>query len=150
MPWTRYKRADPRRHITHLKTVLGRRGTVLALLGVVWVFMGISVLVAPESPTYLLLTVASLPRGILWIVTGVVAIMCASAPQGRDAIGFLSLYLMAWYKVLAYALGAYFWVITGGEDGDLRGTIGAAAWLTILLLILIVSGWRETDEGDAP
>lgn len=146
MPWRRYKPTDPRRHIVHLTTTLGRRGTALLIFGTIWVCTGISVLLAPPSGTYTLLALATAPRAIAWIATGVIAIMSAGRPQGHDAIGFLALYLMAAYRTIAYLAAAVIWLLPGGNEGNARGIVGALAWATVVLFVVLVAGWHEPNS----
>ena len=146
MPWRHYSRTDPRRYGTWLRVRLGRRGSFLALLGVVWVLQGVAALTAPESSSYILLAAGEEWRGVAWITTGALAIAYAGRPQGEDAPGFLALYVMAAYRVAAYGLGLLLWLIPGGEPGNARGSIGVLAWAVVIIAILIVAGWRENEE----
>lgn len=145
-PHTRYHPLDPRRHYKRATARLGRRGTVLALFGVVWVMQGITVLIAPESPTYYLISQFTAVRAIVWIATGIVAIVYAARPQGDDAPGFLALYVMAAYRIVAYGAGFVLWALPGGTEGNPRGIIGAFSWGVILLSILVMAGWHETGR----
>lgn len=145
-PHRRYHPLDPRYHYRRATVRLGRRGTVLAVLGLVWVMQGVTVLVAPESPTYYLISHFTLARALGWIVTGVVAILYAARPQGDDAPGFLSLYVMAAYRIVAYGAGFILWALPGGTEGNPRGIIGAFSWGVILLSILVMAGWYETGR----
>lgn len=148
MPHRRYKHVDPRRYYTRFTTAIGRRGTVLLLLGLIWLFSGLSVFTAPESTSYSLLQSNELLRGGAWIFTGLVAIVTARVPPGRDAWGFLALYFMAAYRVAAYAIEFLEWMFPGGNGGNPRGIVGALAWITILILIVVVAGWKEPTEED--
>lgn len=142
-PYRKYHVLDPRHHYVHATSRLGRRGTVLTLLGIVWVLQGTTVLLAPSSPTYYLLANFEVIRALGWMVTGVIAVAYAARPQGDDAPGFLALYIMAAYRVAAYAVGFVAWLIPGGLDGNPRGVVGIFSWLVILLAIVIIAGWHE-------
>lgn len=151
MPYRQIPRWHPRRYVVHAETVLGRRGTVLALLGGLWLLVGASCLAIPPSGDYWLLSGPGWPRAIGWIITGAVAIWYANRPQGQDAIGFLALYLMAAFRVAAYGLSFIMWVAPGGYPGTARGLVGATTWIAVILLIVVVAGWREpTPEGEGP
>lgn len=147
MPWRTYRRTDARRYITHMRHILGRRGSFLMLFGLVWIMQGIGALTAPDSDTYVLLADGNTWRGVAWITTGAIAITYSNRPQGQDAPGFLSLYLMAAFRVIAYGYGLFLWVVPGGHPGDPRGAIGMLGWTTIIIAILIIAGWREEDEA---
>jgi len=142
-PYRQYHALDPRHHYLRATTQLGRRGTVLALLGIVWIAQGLTVLLAPSSPTYYLLANFELARAIGWIVTGVVAVAYAARLQGDDAPGFLALYVMAAFRVVAYSTEFVAWMIPGGAVGNPRGIVGVFSWLVILLAIVVMAGWHE-------
>lgn len=150
MPWRKYSHIDPRRQIVHATHKLGRRGTFLACLGVMWVLQGVSVILAPDSPTYLLLSAGGEWRAVAWIATGVVAIMAATLRQGDDAVGFLALYIMAAYRMLAYGLSAIMWA-AGHDSGQGRGIVGMLSWGIVIVAILVTAGWPEPRESpDGP
>ena len=151
-PHRRYRRYDARRYILQLKCRLGRRGTVLACLGVLWVCTGIATLTAPGSEDYPLLTDVG-PwediRGAVWIATGCIAIVCAGRRQGDDWPGWVALYVMVAYRLLAYLHGYGLWLLSDG--GTSRGIIGALAWATALVPIAVCAGWEEPPtrtDGD--
>lgn len=145
-PYRRYHLLDPRRYYLRATAGLGRRGTVLALLGIVWIAQGLTALLAPSSPTYYLLANFDPVRAAVWIGTGLVAIAYASRTQGDDAPGFLALYVMAAFRVVAYSVGFVAWIIPGGSDGNPRGVVGIFSWFVILLAIVIIAGWREPSR----
>lgn len=150
-PHRRYRHGDPRRTATRIRVWwqrIGRRGQVLTGLGLTWVLSGITVFATPGSKSYLLLSIWQTPRAILWIGTGLVAIIFAGRPQGDDTPGWLALYFMAGYRVLAYAHGFIDWLVSPHVpglpgDGDPRGIVGVIAWGVIAWLIYKIAGWPE-------
>lgn len=154
-PYRRYRRSDPRRHALHYLHSVGRRGTVLTLLGALWVGMGLGVLVTPSSELYWMLAVADVPRGIAWIGTGLLALWFARKPQGVDAPGFAALYLMPAYRVIAYSVGTWEYM-TGtavGLGGSARGIVQVLMYAAVVFLVAVIAGWAEPGkdpaEGDA-
>lgn len=143
MPWRQYRHVDPRRGVTHLSAVIGRRGTALVLIGSIWVALGLSTL-ALDNIDHLPLTV-----GIAWIVTGTVAIMSAQRRQGHDAFGFLALYVMAAFRALTHLSDVVLWIVPDGRPGELQGIVGVLVWAAVIALIVLVSGWKE-PEPDHP
>lgn len=129
-------------------TPMGRRGAILLGLGIIWIGRAAAVLLAPDSPKYALLSSWTEPRAAAWAATGIVAIICAWLPQGRDRSGFLGLYLMPLYRFLAY--------LVGGLAGEPRGWVGALAWAGVMYLIVVIAGWPEPatrplrDRRDEP
>lgn len=126
---------------------LGRRGIILATLGVVWIITGLATLIAPDpSAAYPLLSTMHPLRGSLWIITGVAAIVYAHRPQGKDAAGWVALYVMAAYRVIAYGHGLLLWVL-GDPDATFRAIFGVASWCALIVVIRVCSGWPE-HHGD--
>lgn len=152
-PYRRYRRWDARRYAVQLRCRLGRRGTVLACLGFLWVCTGIATLTTPGSADYPLLTAqgpAELIRGAVWIITGCIAIVCAGRRQGDDWPGWVALYGMVAYRIAAYLHGYVLYLM--GEGGTSRGIIGVLAWAVALVPIAVCAGWEEPatrPEGDA-
>lgn len=134
------------RHARRYLRRLGRRGVILATLGVLWIVTGAVTLIAPDpSAYYPLLSVWHVPRAVAWVVTGAVAIWAAHQPQGRDAYGWVGLYLMAAYRVLAYG-HVLLLMAFDQTDATLRATFSLAAWLALLVVIRVCSGWREHHD----
>ena len=147
MPYRKISRLSPKRYLVHLIYSLGRRGSVLALLGVVWIMQGLFTYFSPERSDYWMLQQYPEVRLIGWLSTGAIAIAFAARPQGKDALGFLALYIMAAYRAASYTIPFVLWAFTS-EDGNPRGIFGLLAWGTIILLIFIVSGWSEVHEPE--
>lgn len=147
MPYRRYRRADPRRHLYHYLTKFGRRGSILTILGAIWIGTGLSIIVTPPSEVYSLLSGWEWARGLAWIATGCAALWFARKPQGEDAWGFTALYLMPAYRVIAYAAGMvnYFIEPEIGAGGSARAIVQVFTWLTIMVLIAVMAGWPEPE-----
>ena len=126
---------------------LGRRGSCLTLLGIIWVCVGVSTALTPSPEGYVLLSGYEHLRGALWVATGVVAMVYAWKPQGHDWPGFVSLYLMAGYRFAAYMFGFAQW-FGSHHEGNPRGGIAAFTWVIIIVLIVTVAGWRESADDD--
>lgn len=125
---------------------LGRRGLILSTLGTLWVVTGAVTFVAPDPiAAYPLLSGWSALRAATWVVTGAVAIWAAHQRQGRDAYGWVSLYLMAGWRVVAYGHG-FLLVLFGHPEATLRSILNLAAWLALLVVIRVCSGWREHHD----
>ena len=139
MPWRRYNHLDPRRPVTHLSAVIGRRGTALLLLGFIWAGVGVSTLTLAE------LDGLAVTIGVAWIVTGTVAIMTAKRRQGHDALGFLALYVMAAWRALANLADVVVWIVPDGRAGDLTSIVGVLVWVAVTGLIVLVAGWKEPE-----
>lgn len=123
-----------------LKLRLGRRGAILLCYGTVWTAIGWGQIVQPQPDQRglkLLLDILPLPVwGSLWIAAGLIAVVCAWAPPGRDAPAFLALPL-----IVVPWMASYFaaWLF-----GDFpRGWAASAVWAAITVPVLVVAGWQE-------
>ena len=134
------------RHTRSYGRRLGRRGIILATLGTLWIVTGVVTLDAPDpSAYYPLLSVWHVPRAIAWVTTGAVAVWAAHQPQGRDAYGWVGLYFMAAYRVIAYG-HVLLLVVFDHTDATLRAALSLTSWLALLAVIRVCSGWREHHD----
>lgn len=115
------------------------------MLGTLYIAIGASVALTPPPTGYPLLAIATEARAAGWITTGLIAVICAHKPQGRDAAGFAALYLMAAYRVIAYGQAVLMDILGLGQSGALA-TIGMLAWVIVLALLRITSGWPEHPD----
>ncbi|MFG3660226.1 hypothetical protein [Streptomyces sp. NPDC047706] len=130
----------PRRVVRRLGQALGRRGAILLSYGTVWALYGYAQITTPQPDQrglrpaleFMPLTV----WGWLWVLTGLVAVVCAWMPQGLDWPAFLALPFM----VLPW-MGSY---LMAWATGDFpRGWVAAIVWAAIAVPVLVVAGWRE-------
>lgn len=128
------------RAVRRLKRRLGRRGTILSCYGIVWLLVGWGQIVQPQPDQRGLQVALSLMPltawAWCWIIAGLIALVSAWAPPGRDAAGFVALVLivvpwMATY-LASWMLGYY-----------PRGWAAAAVWAAITVPIMVVLGWAE-------
>lgn len=126
--------------LRRLKRQLGRRGAILSCYGIVWMLIGWGQIVVPQPDQRGLQVLLALwplhVWGWCWVAAGLIALVCAWAPPGRDAAGFVSLVLivvpwMASY-LASWLLGVY-----------PRGWAAAAVWTAITVPALVVAGWPE-------
>ncbi|MFD9444936.1 hypothetical protein [Streptomyces sp. NPDC060001] len=124
-----------------LLRILGRRGAILLSYGTVWSLYGYGQLVSPQPDQRgLRLLLDRLPLDVwasFWIATGLIAIVCAFLPQGRDAPGFVALVLIVIPWMLSYLVS---WWPLGTFA---RGWVAAAIWTVIAVPVIVVAGWRE-------
>lgn len=98
---------------------LGRRGTVLLMLGTLWFVQGLAVAFAPDTKElgaeYLIhLQLPLWFRVGLWCVTGLMAIVYAflREPPGKDGIGFMALVLQPLLRTGSYGYGFLVYAIS--------------------------------------
>ncbi|MFF5445503.1 hypothetical protein [Streptomyces sp. NPDC012888] len=123
-----------------LSIKLGRRGAILSCYGLVWLLYGYGQITTPQPDQRGLQTLLALMPltawGWVWIAAGVVALVSAWAPPGRDAAAFyvLPLIVVPWMAsyLVAWLLGDY-----------PRGWVAAAVWAVITVPVLVTAGWPE-------
>lgn len=133
-----------RRAARHLMRQLGRRGAILTSYGLVWVLYGYGLLVIPLPDQRGLRTLLNLmPLSAwawCWIGAGIVALVCAWAPPGRDTAAFFVLPLPA-----AAWMATHFaaWLL----DDVPRAWVATAVWAVITAPVLVVAGWPEPPRA---
>lgn len=130
----------PVRLLRRLARKLGRRGAILLCYGTVWALYGYGQLISPQADqSGLTLLLQKIPLEVwawLWIAAGLVAIVAAWLPQGRDAPGFVAIVLIVLPWMLAY--------LTSWALGYFpRGWVAAAVWGVIAVPVIVVAGWSE-------
>ncbi|MGW0905053.1 hypothetical protein [Streptomyces sp. NPDC002853] len=130
------------RVLRRLARILGRRGAILLCYGTVWALYGYGQIVSPQPDQRglePLLFVSLDVWGWAWVATGLVAVVTAWLPQGRDWLGFLALpaIVLPW-------MGSYLASWISGEFP--RGWVAAAVWGVIAVPVIVVAGWREPPK----
>lgn len=129
------------RAVRRLARTLGRRGVILLAYGTVWALYGYGQLITPQPDQRGLdLILRAWPLQVwacLWIAAGLVAVVSAFLPQGRDAPGFVALVLIVIPWMLGYLVS---WWPLGTFP---RGWVAAAIWAVIAVPVIVVAGWRE-------
>jgi hypothetical protein len=130
----------PRRVVRRLGRTLGRRGVILLCYGAVWALYGYAQVASPPPDRrglQPLIELAPLAAwGWLWMVAGVLAMVSAWLPTGRDWAAFPALQLV----VLPW-MGCY--LVTWLMGDYPRGWIAAAVWGLISVPVWVVAGWPE-------
>jgi hypothetical protein len=127
---------------------LGRRGALLFCKGVVATGYGAGQIVTPTGDRHgltLLLKAMDLHCwGGVWIVAGIIALVCAWLPQGRDWPGFVAVWLIA--SVWAGAYLVSWWPLQETPKGWVLalifGAFGAVNFVAI--------GWDEPARSEPP
>jgi len=146
----------PRLWIKHRPSHLGRRGAVLLILGVIWLFIGISIIADPYaggSRNQGLFHEALPPwlRAPLWIGTALLALSSAWRPAGRrDDWGYMALILMPTVRAMSYLWAWLIHLVPGPPNGAPTGWLGFIVWGTVVILVYTISGWPETPSFILP
>ena len=161
MPLRNVKRSGWTKWLPRNTKQVGRRGFVLLTLGFLWVLLGCSVFLEMDIPTaapegvFHLMVPADI-RGLLWMLTGVIAMCGAFRPPGfSDAFGWTALYAMPALRMVSYLSGWLDWLVPFGTPGYERGWVPAITWSVIVVLVATCAGWPEptrvlppTDEQE--
>lgn len=135
--------------------VTRRRSAVLILTGTAFFWYGLAIATSGfSSLTREALYFADLFGdlhywGWVWMASGVGGIAVSRQPIGRDKWGFAGMASMAALWASFYAIGWMTWALGGWlgfEHGTVHAWNGFVSWLTVSILLLIVSGWPEAEQ----
>lgn len=138
---------------------LGRRGSVLLILGIIWIIQGVGALIAPpiydpSSSALLYLLIPGPVRFTMWASTGIAAIVYAwRKPPKADGIGYAALVVMPIERAFSFAWAWFVSIVGDPGEGLDRGWISAFAWWSIVVFIATIAGWPEApaiDPNEAP
>jgi hypothetical protein len=134
----------PGQIVRRLGVMLGRRGAILLCYGAVWALYGYAQIASPppdQRGLQPLLQLWSLDVwGGLWVAAGLLAMVSAWLPTGRDWMAFPALQLV----VLPW-MGCYLATWLMGQYP--RGWIAAAVWGLISVPVWVVAGWPEPPRA---
>lgn len=119
--------------------LIGRRGACLLALGVIDIFIGWSVWIAPQSPLTLLKHIPTPVLGMTWILAGVIAI-ASIRRKYQDSWGFIGCWQVPFIWGCLFIAELVFPLNNLGIWPGIRAIVtywGYAA------LILVISGWPE-------
>lgn len=140
---------------------VGRRGTLLGLLGVLWAALGIGFATSPQprfadGADMLVLRwiddITSPWLGLLWVVCGLVSLGCAIARyrSPRDDYGFVALVFPAvvWGVFYVWSWVAFLFP-SYPEVGRPNSWLAALVYWSVALILLFVSRWPDPDDPHA-
>lgn len=132
-------------HLPLIPRRAGRRGAVLMLVGLTWLFIAAQTYTAELVEG---LSISSIPaplKAIGWVVTGVYAFIVGfRAKETSDTLAYLGLYVMPSIWTLLYLYSWWDSLIDGG--GYTRGIFSAALFALFMGLIMICAGWAEPPD----
>jgi len=140
---------------TRLFRLVGRRGLLLLMFGVLWVLLGIGVLASRQprfsgpGPAVLVLTVLDdAATGWLWIAAGLASIIAGLVRRrmgGRDAVGFNFLLAPPLLWLLGYLWSFAVWAVTSASGRE-TAWVAAIVWVIMCAFILLIAGWPDPDD----
>jgi hypothetical protein len=140
---------------------VGRRGTFLVCFGVIYLVYGVAQWSRATSPFAALGPTGHLltrpPWAALWLACGLAATVCAVGRRRRgevrawvDALGYNALLLPPTVWVLGYVLSAVLYLATAGQVGSDRAWAALVIWMSVVVAVLVVSGWPEPPRDKDP
>lgn len=133
---------------------VGMRGSVLMLLGVIWIGVGASIAVTGDpascAQVVMLDRVPLAVRAPAWIATGCLAVAWAFRPRRiiKDGVGFAGLYLMPAYRAVAFLTSWVDSLIPVGGSGYRNGLPSGIIYLSIVVLIWRIARWPESQPSE--
>lgn len=132
-----------------------KRGQILVIYGLVWIALGYNIIDEGDPITWSTLlpfqTLPPGPRGLAWIVTGALAIAYAIRPRVQgDGVGFLALYLMPAWRVVAFT---WAWIDTYlplGGPGYPSGWLWALTYAVMVASVMVCASWPNPPAGHGP
>lgn len=144
-----------------IKRNIGRRGTVLVLVGLGWIGVGIDVWF---NPTPRFTTPGQPPGGylhfmdqgwpaIVWAVCGIVTasvglVRGSKVMNEREVIGFNTALTPPLLWLFTYAWSIISFVVTGGAAGRASSFVAVIVYSIVAAFILVIAGWPEPQKPE--
>lgn len=125
---------------------LGRRGTFLLLFGIVYAIFGWSLLTTDTTPERALVFgwLPDQARAAIWFTAAAFALVFAwRRSPGDDTPGFLALIVPPIIRGVSFLWALLVWYVTDGEIGYPDGWAGAAIWVAVVGVVLLIASWAE-------
>lgn len=152
-------------HVERIKLVrrLGRRGTLLILLGMAWLLIGVTGIVLPQDrfsspgigPDIFLQIIDGPEVNLGWIIAGGMAFTVGCLHDRRlfnrhEAFGWNAILTMPLVWMSFFIWSFTVWVLSDGEGGRPNGLYAAIVWSVVSAIIMIMAGWPEEDFNQRP
>ena len=128
-----------------LNDQLGTRGTVLVMLGLVFLARAAAVWTEDSWPLDAAVFYDRIPRGvrsIMWGMCGVTAGVCARRPRWHP-VGFTAAIVMPIERATAHLWSFIMWVVPGAPGGDIAGLFWWIQWTCYATVIWRLGRWAE-------
>jgi hypothetical protein len=131
---------------------VGRRGSVLIIIGTVWVISGFGYVndkvsrFSQREPSPIEFMDYKF-WGFVWIIGGLIGIFLGVRHKRRsDVVGFAAVIIPVIVWTLFYWYSFILFNVTGGVYGQGNTWRGGLAYALIYFLIQIISGWEDTND----
>lgn len=134
--------------------MLGRRGLLLLLFGLLWICYGVAIVAVDLPPRFsdvhfpVLSMLDGFWAGLLWMLAGISAVVTAFARKsfkGKDSLGFNSLLIPPVVWVLGYSWSIVLWLCTE-QYGKPSGWVALVVWLIVCAFVMLVADWPDPDD----
>ena len=127
----------------------GRRGSILATLGIMWMIRGLTL---PAGPGRLLPDEAILyelwlsldARIVAWMLTGAVAFILSRSIKSQK-FGWAVICVMPFERAIGHAWSFICWVVPGAPGGEYWSGLLSLYWVGLIIMLFIVSRWPEVE-----
>lgn len=126
--------------------MLGRRGAMLVIMGLVYVVLGLGLTLGRPGPHAvrfnLMYTTPAWPWITGWVVTGGIALLYAW--RARDWLGWVLLYIMPLITIMVYLAK---WILDlTHRTGYYTAWYDAILFTPFIAIVLVCSGWEENSR----
>jgi hypothetical protein len=150
----------PQPRITYTQRMalrLGRRGLILATLGVVWVLYGLLIATSPMQERFSRPGPSPLDWmdsnwwGLLWIAAGgTSAVVGLRRRRAPDAAGFGAIIAPALMWTIFFSYSSLVYFATGGVFGEPRTWASALIWAAVSFVVRVCAGWDDPTDPLLP
>lgn len=132
-----------------LEGMISRRDFVLALIGVAWVFIGLSKMFGhptPEPGVWHDELISQDIQGILWMVTAAIAFWAAGRHGRDDTVGFVAVCTMPCVYAVSNLVSWLTWLLPGAS-GNVDSFYRFIVWASSTTILAVIASWPEYRSG---
>lgn len=143
------------RLLCYLIHEIGRRGMVLAIIGLIWLLYGLGMILGDPVTVsggggVWHLGIDPDVRGTVWSLTGFLAIYTAASQPRSDTPGFLALTVCPMVYAFSYLTAWIVWALPLPSPGYAPGLISALSWASVITLVAVCASWPEPSRDHSP
>lgn len=139
--------------VSRLAKRFGRRGLILASVGLGWTLFGLSMVILPQRDRFSrpgpspLDWADSTLWGWLWLICGIISLLVGvQRRRAPDVIGYTAAFIPPAIWTFLYTYSFMVWCATGGEFGESLTWVSAVIWADFMFFIRVCAGWDDPTD----